>query len=629
MRTLFCVLAGLLFIGCGSLDATQDRFAIEDAVPIDRETGKPLLGAQARHVGLEAQGPRTAGLQSRTEVWNVSRRWYQTDPAPGMAWPAESGLTWDEKYSAWVDSMDQIMGDDGEMTVELITPLGQRIPSPRLECAEMAMFLRTVFAAWYELPFFLTAYHPSYGDIHMGHFGIVRGDGSPVPGYPNYATRYPDETHRGVAALDAWPSDYDLAARKLTQLADDYNLWMGEDKYAGAYFDHILLNKRVGHFLHVLLTSAGSMHLAYSQNMFDLKGDAMREGDVLVHRWQAQGIGHVMVVKEVDWDGDQMSAEIMFGSMPRIQPEWYDADQSRYYFLSQNGGGAEISGDGVAYSALGGGLKRWRTPVVKDGRWLNIVPVRDREDRIDGNDTGALEQRLEDLELLFGALSDDDRIAQLAGQIELARDNLRNRPASCANRIRREEAFDDLYAMLENKGWTREEVDAEYRLPEDYVFAELAYDESKTCCWNQTTPDMFDIIMDFNADRIASAGSNECMDPVVFKARNGGYDLFRNFAVATGRGDLWNDWSADETCPQADTIDDVEANAPYTDFCDLPADSGSTPVVEDDDPCGGITWEGQCDGDTLSYCDDETVHVIECDPNSCGYDADMSYYNCL
>ncbi|MCB9674591.1 MAG: hypothetical protein H6737_05700 [Alphaproteobacteria bacterium] len=630
MRTLFCFVAVLLS-GCGGLDAVYgDQFDLADAVPIDRETGKPLLDAQGRNAGLEAPGPRTSGLRTSTEVWNVYRRWYELDAEAGMAWPADSGLTWDQKYSAWVDAMEKIVGDDGTMTVQLITPLGQTVPSPRLECAEMAMFLRTTFAAWYGLPFFMTAYHPTYGDVHFGHFGVVKPDGSPLPGYPNYKTRYPDESARGVDALDAWPSDYDLAARKLTVLADDYNLWMGDEKYAGAYFDHILLNKRVGHFLHVLLTNFGSMHLAYSENTFDLDPSAMREGDLLVHRWQRQGIGHVMVVKEVDQvDAQHLSAEIVFGSMPRIQPAWYSPDNSRYYFLSEDGGGKEISGDGVPYSQLGGGLKRWRTPVVKGGRWLNIIPVADRPVAIDSNDQEAISARIEQMEALFGELSDEDRLAQLLGAIELARDNLSRKPASCANRTRREEAFDELYTFLENsQGMTRDQVDAQYRTLEDYVYAELEYNAAKTCCWNSTTPDMHTIIMDFNRDRAASAAPNECMDPVVFKARDGDYALFRNYAVATGRADLWRAWSEDETCPQRDVQDDSEANTPWADWCDLPAGQTAQPPVQQD-PCGGVTFEGQCDGDQLSWCENDTVNTAQCGAGSCGWDAGQSYYNCL
>lgn len=617
--------ATLALAGCDGLDAYDaNHFDLADAVAVDRDTGKPLLGA-ARVGGLEVRGPSVSGLSSNTEVWSATRRWYERDAGQGMAWPAGNDLTWDQKYAAWIDAMEQTVGDDGTMTVELLTPLGQRVPSPRLECAEMGMFLRATFASWYNLPFFMTAVHPQYGEIHFGHFGVVDASGRTVPGFPNYRTRYPDETGRGMAALDAWPSDHGLAARKLTPLADDYNLWLGDDAYAGAYFDHVLLNKRVGHFLHVLLTSFGSMHLAGSTNTFDLDPHALREGDLLIHRWQRQGIGHAMVVKEVD-QAEFMSAELMFGSMPRIQPVWYDADRSRSYFLSENGGGKDLSADGVSYAELGGGLKRWRTPVVKNGRWLNIVPVVDRPMQVDSADTVALAARLDTLETLFGALSVDEEIAAALDRIELARNNLRQRPASCANRTRREEAFDALYELYEQQGVGRAAVDAQHRTLEDYVFGELEYDQARTCCWNSTTPDMYAIVMDFAQQGSAGINPGTCEEPLVFKARLGGYAMYEAFAEATGRGHLWRDWSADETCPQSAMADDAEANAPFSAYCETGLASAPAPTA---DPCGGITWEGQCDGNTVQWCADGEVHEVDCETDTCSWDGANSYMWCL
>lgn len=621
MRIL-ALFAGLL-AGCGSLQvASNDATLFEEGatVPIDRSTGKPLLDPNARAPGLEAQGPSVAGIAASSAVWDGSNRWYNVSDEAGMAWSANSGLTWDEKYSAWIDAMEPIVGDDGFTTVELLTPDGRRVPSPRLECAEMAMFLRVVFAQWFDLPFFMTAHHPTYGALHFGHFGVLRDNGQRAPGFPSYATRYPDFSDDGAIG-----SDPSLASRRLTQLEDDFNVFLGEGAYAGAYFDHLLANKRVGHFLHVLLTSFGSMHLAYSQNTFDLAPEAMREGDVLVHRWQRQGIGHVMVLKEVETTADGTSAQIMFGSMPRIQPAWYDDSQSRGYLLGEHGGSKKVSEDGVPYSELGGGLKRWRTPVVKGGRWLNIIPVRDRDDAVDGDDFDALGDRVDALGELLGGLTPEEQVENVLGRIEIARDNLRRRPASCANRIRREEAFDDLYTLLaDQQGLTRFEVDAAHRVLDDYVLAELDYDGSKTCCWNSTTPDMYGIIMEVAQAEVDA--DDTCIEPTVFKAIDGGYAHWGDYAEATGRGDLWVDWSEDETCPQRDVEDDAIAPITHTAYCDIAADLPG--AVDDTDACQGVTYEGECNGTQLRYCDSGTLHEIACN-STCGYDNANSYYNCL
>jgi hypothetical protein len=49
------------------------------------------------------------------------------------------------------------------------------------------------------------------------------------------------------------------------------------------------------------------------------------------------------------------------------------------------------------------------------------------------------------------------------------------------------------------------------------------------------------------------------------------------------------------------------------------------------DPCGGISYEGRCDGDTVSFCDGEQLHVVDCAPNGlhCGWNAARSYYDCI
>src|SRR5690606_34501186 len=136
---------------------------------------------------------------------------------------------------------------------------------------------------------------------------------------------------------------------------------------------------------------------------------------------------------------------------------------------------------------------------------MNIVPVVDRPMRVDSSDGQALADRLDTLQELFGALSVEEEIAAALDRVELARANLRQRPASCANRTRREEAFDALYALYESIGVGRAAVDAQHRTLEDYVFGELEYDQARTCCWNSTTPDMYTIVMDFARQQAAGA----------------------------------------------------------------------------------------------------------------------------
>lgn len=641
MRTSICGLfAAVLLSSCDSLHAGMSRYELVEwwneaglDIPVDRETGKPLLD-EARALqrsgatGFEAAGPKIAGLSASTEVWAAPRRWYEISAEAGIAWPANSGWTWDQKFAAWVDSLETTASEEGWTTVEIRTPWGRELPSPRLECAELGMFLRAAFASWYGLPFTMTAWHPDVGNLHFGHFGVVNDDGVRITGYPTYAVTYTDHTGAmaGKSAADvlaSWPSDATLAARKLTSLADDHNGWLGENAYAGAYFDQMFLNKRAGYFMLSLLTNMGSMHLASDVNTFNLAPTAIREGDVSVQRWQAQGIGHVVVLKEVDWVSEMLQPEVVYGSMPRIQPKWYDETISRTYLTSPSAGGAQTDASGTPYSRFGGGLKRWRTPVQKNGRWMNIVPVKDRESFIVANDYARIEGRLTELEALMGTLTPEEEKAAILERIEVAREALRSKPASCSNRTRREDAFDDLYTLMETAfGQDRAAVDAEYRQLEDYVLAELTYDQSKTCCWNSTTSAMFDIVMDYAEQE---QEQDACVEPTVFRAEQGGYDRWKDYAAATNRAAAWVAWSEDEACPQRTVRDDAIAASEAVHWCALPTQAGGS-----ESGCNGVTWEGYCDGPTVTWCQDDAIETYTCPAHlTCGWDEAAAYYWCL
>src|SRR5262245_36478565 len=58
-----------------------------------------------------ATGP-IAGVQTDTEVWSVDSQWLDRDtPAArekGVAWDANSGLTWEEKFGRWVSNFEKI-----------------------------------------------------------------------------------------------------------------------------------------------------------------------------------------------------------------------------------------------------------------------------------------------------------------------------------------------------------------------------------------------------------------------------------------------------------------------------------------------------------------------------------------
>lgn len=657
-------LLSILWLGLalGLLACDQDGSSpTGDEVPVDADTGKQLLGAVGEGELVAAKDDSTGGVQGPTTVtpasaavWTVERRWYHVENEAGLAWPANANMTWDDKYAAWVASLEKTDSESYYKTFELTTPWGKTLPAPTLECAETAMFLRATFASWYGLPFFMSAYHPTHKRVYFGHFGIVKGDGSVPSSYPWFKSRYDDHTAAFAGKSDAeivasWPSDSQLRERYLTTLKDDGNPFLGEDLYAGAYFDEIFLNKRVGWFMLRLLTNMGSMHLADSRrNMFNIKPEAVRAGDVVLQRWQRSGIGHTLVVKQVEHlEGGRLSVDTVFGSMPRIQPQWYGTDLSKSYLTSYKTGGVGENAEGDRYAALGGGLKRWRTPVTKNGRWYNIVPVKDREEWISSTAYTSLAERTQTFEELLGALTPEEEKATLLLQIETARNALKQRPASCANRQRRQEAWDKLVALNESAfGISATETAREHAILDDYVFAPLEYESSITCCWNSSTNAMYELVMELNRARVYDEATQTCNAPLVFKAVDGDFAEFRAYAESVGKGAEWVAWSADESCPQAAAGDvtDTEAELPesHVALCDIVTDvldietAAPTPEpepepepVEPASGCGDVTWEGHCEGNTVVWCQDDTIQRHECGASAaCANIEEYGYYWC-
>ncbi len=62
--------------------------------------------------------------------------------------------------------------------------------------------------------------------------------------------------------------------------------------------------------------------------------------------------------------------------------------------------------------------------------------------------------------------------------------------------------------------------------------------------------------------------------------------------------------------------------------CEAPPEE---PPPAPEDPCGGVTYEGQCDGASLSWCENQQLHSVNCAQSgkSCGWDGSHGYFNCL
>jgi hypothetical protein len=237
----------------------------------------------------------------------------------------------------------------------------------------------------------------------------------------------------------------------------------------------------------------------------------------------------------------------------------------------------------------------------------------------------------------------EEQLATAVAKVEGAREHLREHPASCSARTNRELAFEELYAIAaEHFGKTREEVDAEHRVLEDYVFGELQYEASKTCCWNSSTAAMADIVLDFaKKEQEAAEAAGVCATPTVFRARPGGdgYALWKAHAEAIGRASDWLAWSADESCPQAGVVEDTETGRGGVPWCSLAGaeegtgggSGGSDDLPQTGDPCGDVTWEGECHDAVLLYCSGGALVVVDCaaQGQTCGWHEQNAFFDCL
>lgn len=534
----------------------------------------PPVGPVGKADGELRRGLLVATDTTRTQVWTARNKWEDTDTpaarAAGLAWPADSGLTWDAKFSKWIASLPWIPSVDRNWTtVQLTTPWGKALASPMLECAETSLFLRITFAAWYELPLVLESQDERGHLVYFGHNGVRTAAGRYAQS-PEFAIKYKDYT----SAADwrtRWPSDPTLRAKRIAG-GDDDQSELAQGAHFGAYLDEIHLNKRAGYFTVMVLDYLGSANLADPANAYNLVPDAVRPGDFLIERWQRVGIGHTLVVKQVDaLPGGSKDVTTISGSMPRRQGARQSGQASKTYFTSAYTGGPGENSDGDAYAKLGGGVKRWRVTKNIGGYWTNTWMAGDESSWINSTDTARIAARPARFDQILGQVSPEQQRIELLAQIADARRHLSQYPASCSARERREQAFAVLYELSSRAfHQTEAQVDAAYRQLDDYVFAELDYAHARTCCWDSSTPAMYDIIMDgARADVAAAKAAHTCAAPVVFKSRGDGYQRWASHAAAMGRSADWRAWSEDESCPQRAIAVDAEAALEATPYCAL------------------------------------------------------------
>jgi hypothetical protein len=583
LRTLLpCFLAMAIGMGAGCASPSDDEESSGELEQSQDEIREVVPGPVKKSTGAE--------------VWSVDNQWADKSTAnakkSGVAWGEDSGLTWEEKYQKWASSFEKVDGLRFGKTIRIATPYGRTLDGPVLECADVAIWLRMTFSAWYHLPFYLTGFRNGKA-IYFGHFGVVDGNGDPVPGFPAFKSRYKDfETT--WKAEQRWPSDPTLRTRHVGDDDSAEGVHIGEDTVlaagdgAGAYFDELFLNKRAGYLMLLLDGNFGSANLADGANMFHIQPEATSPGDALVERWQKNGIGHTLpLMTVVKTPNGKMRVSTASGSMPRRQPVWDDEAQSANAFKSELTGGTGDSFDGVPYAKLGGGIRRWRTPVSDGSRWNNIVPLVFRDVYIEDRNLEAIAARPDTFKVLLAEDTPEAARDAALASIASARTSLLEHPASCSSRTRREEAFDALYDVMGKAfGKSRGEVDRDYRKLEDYVFAELDYNKSKTCCWNSTTPKMAEIVLDFAAkEKAKNDEAKVCKQPTPFRSTvSGRYDTWKAYAASIGRAADWKEWSEDEPCAQRAVTEDAIAERGKADLCSVPVAPVPAPPAEQPEP---------------------------------------------
>lgn len=602
-RSIFLALSLSAAMSSISCNATDDFDVSGEIYPV------PIGEAGSKDDGVGNPAVAVNANVSDTEVWPVRHMWEERDETPesraaGIAWSESSHLNWDEKYSAWIASMKKIPGSGDSSyrdTYEMITPYGKIISSPSLECAEVAMFQRAIFAAWYGLPFFLEATDDSKQRIFFGHFGARTANGrwrnSPL--FAKYAA------NNGWKQGDPWPSDTNLRKMSLDGNkadANDVQPAIGKDAHLGAYVDEIFVNKRAGYFVLYMLDYFYSGSLADTVNTYNLRPEAIRAGDVLIRRWQRNGIGHTMMLKNVrKLDSGLLMAELIQGGMPRHQGEWTDEVEAKSSLTTEDAGGYGETGDTppIPYWRLGGGIKRFRVARSVGGFWTNTYMPDDKAGWINSTDPSRLVPRPKHFEEILGEVPADQKRDSLVNTVESERKNLMMNPSSCASRSEREKAMDRLRQLADKLNTTQDVLMKQYRKIDDFVFMPLDYTSSKTCCWNTSSSSMYKVIMAYAEEEQAKATQEKmCVEPTVFRARSekpagytgpmDGFQLWRDWAAKQGRSAEWVDangkpavWSEDEQCDQRASTDDRQSYSGGPSYCSLfgpppPVDPPST-----------------------------------------------------
>jgi hypothetical protein len=491
------------------------------------------------------------------QVWMVEHAW--DDLAPG------GEQIYEELYASWVQN-----GIRGEDVVEYELADGFVVPAPSLECADTALSLRFFFAQEHKLPMFVAFWDNGQVEA-LGHFGWVRRNGTRRKSYGG--------------SLDApRGSDFHLAASNY-YLPDDEQSWPSPGSTIGGYMDAAFRNKRFGYFMQDVWIMVYSANVAESINSYYIRPDAIRAGDLQLHRshpWR--DIGHTITIQTVK-------------RTPTGKLEYVGVMQSYMPTTPWLGNGYSELVTYEPEAENNSGLRRWRKPVKRSGVWYLMS-----DPSVSWNTP---EDNPEIFDELF-SISIEDELDALLSTIDQRRAALINNPNSCNRRVEREEAFELLYDLYQDTpdlyrelGFEAEpsrealipEVDKIHRVVEDFIWARMFYQDSRVCHWNpsnqQINADMYEATVRYNMAQLEQHG---CEGLRIFRAENAaycagrddgyaynpascagasdGFDDLRDYAAQLGLG--WANYSNDERGDVADITTDALDDPRTPDrFCEL------------------------------------------------------------
>src|SRR5438128_2001247 len=91
-------------------------------------------GVEQSHDEIREVIPGPIVKSTDAEVWRVENQWADKSTPnakkAGVAWKENSGLTWEEKYQAWIASFEKVDGISWGKTIRIPAPYGKTLDGP-------------------------------------------------------------------------------------------------------------------------------------------------------------------------------------------------------------------------------------------------------------------------------------------------------------------------------------------------------------------------------------------------------------------------------------------------------------------------------------------------------------------